>query len=68
MMRLVDGRGRAKRIVCPYHAWTYDLGGRLIGAPHMKGSAAFDRANICLPEIRTEIWQGWIYVTLNSRG
>lgn len=66
MMRLVDGRGRAKRIVCPYHAWTYDLGGRLIGAPHMKQSASFERAEICLPEIRTEIWQGWIYVTLNA--
>lgn len=66
LMRLVDGRGRAKRIVCPYHAWTYDVGGRLIGAPNMKGSAVFDRADICLPEIRTEIWQGWIYVTLNA--
>ena len=66
LMRLVDGRGRAKRIVCPYHAWTYDVGGRLIGAPHMKGSTVFDSADICLPEIRTEIWQGWIYVTLNA--
>ncbi len=66
MMRLVDGHGRARRIVCPYHAWTYDLGGRLVGAPHMKGSATFDRGTICLPAIRTEVWQGWIYVTLNA--
>ncbi|MEZ5933700.1 MAG: aromatic ring-hydroxylating dioxygenase subunit alpha [Alphaproteobacteria bacterium] len=66
MMRLVDGHGRARRIVCPYHAWTYDLGGRLIGAPHMKESSVFDRTEICLPEIRTEVWQGWIYVTMNA--
>src|SRR5262249_17757426 len=24
-----------ERIQCPYHAWTYDLGGRLLAAPHM---------------------------------
>ena len=65
MMQLVNGRGSAKRIVCPYHAWTYDLDGRLIGAGQMKGSKGFDKAKICLPEIRTELWQGWIYVTLN---
>ncbi len=65
MMKLVDGQGRALRIVCPYHAWTYDLDGRLIGAGQMKGSASFDKAKICLPEIKTEIWQGWIYITLN---
>ena len=67
MMRLVqDGGGRlGKRIVCPYHAWTYDLDGRLVGAGHMKDSAGFDKSGICLPEVRTEIWHGWIYITLN---
>ena len=65
MMQLVEGHGRKGRIVCPYHAWTYDLDGRLIGAAHMKNSASFETLDICLPEIRTEVWQGWIYVTLN---
>jgi phenylpropionate dioxygenase-like ring-hydroxylating dioxygenase large terminal subunit len=66
MMQLLDGRGRAGRIVCPYHAWTYDLAGKLIRAPEMDRSEGFDAGDICLPEIRTEIWQGWIYVTLDD--
>lgn len=72
MMRLLDGCGHVKRIVCPYHAWTYDIDGRLIGAPHMTGrqggeASAFKAREHKLPEIRTELWQGWIYVTLNPR-
>ena len=65
MMQLVEGQGTKKRIICPYHAWTYGLDGKLIGAGHMEKSSQFDKAKMCLPEIRTEIWNGWIYVTLN---
>lgn len=65
MMRLVEGHGNKTRIVCPYHAWTYDIGGRLIGAPHMKRTPGFEPRRQCLPEIRTELWDGWIYITLN---
>jgi phenylpropionate dioxygenase-like ring-hydroxylating dioxygenase large terminal subunit len=65
MMQLLEGRGRTSRITCPYHAWTYDLNGKLAGAGHMEHSTGFDKKNICLPEIRTEIWNGWIYITLN---
>ncbi len=65
MMQLLEGRGCTSRVVCPYHAWTYDLSGRLVGAGHMERTEGFDKKAICLPEIRTEIWNGWIYVTLN---
>jgi phenylpropionate dioxygenase-like ring-hydroxylating dioxygenase large terminal subunit len=66
MMRLLDGRGQCRLIVCPYHGWSYDERGRLIGAGHMDHSEQFDKADFKLPEIRTEIWEGWIYVTLNA--
>lgn len=66
MMRLVTGQGNCRRIVCPYHAWTYSVDGRLIGAPHMKRSPGFEPAGHNLPSIRTEVWHGWIYVTLND--
>ena len=66
MMVLLEGRGNCKRVVCPYHAWTYDLDGQLIGAPQMDRSRGFDKKEIALPKIRCEVWQGWIYVTLNQ--
>ncbi len=31
---MMKGRGNAPNIVCPLHRWTYDLTGRLLGAPH----------------------------------
>ena len=65
MMTLVEGDGNSRRITCPYHSWTYDLGGQLVGTNHMEHTDGFDPVDICLPEIRTEVWQGWIYCTLD---
>ena len=65
MMRLVEGRGSCSRIVCPYHAWTYGIDGQLLAAAHMKRTPGFDPREHHLAEIRCEIWQGWIYVTLD---
>lgn len=65
MMKLLDGAGTCKRIVCPYHAWTYDLDGKLIGAPHMDKTKGFEKSTIALEPVRAEVWCGWIYVTMN---
>ena len=65
MSVLLEGRGRTSAIVCPYHAWTYDLDGALRGAPHMERTPGFRKEDYCLPELRTDTWLGWIYVTLN---
>lgn len=65
MMRLVEGRGSCSRLVCPYHAWSYGLDGQLLAAAHMKRTPGFDPRQVHLAEIRCEIWQGWIYVTLD---
>jgi apoptosis-inducing factor 3 len=32
-----DHRGNAREFVCPYHQWTYDLAGRLVGLPFRRG-------------------------------
>jgi phenylpropionate dioxygenase-like ring-hydroxylating dioxygenase large terminal subunit len=66
MMQLLAGRGNRRRIVCPYHAWTYDIDGCLIAAPHMERSEGFKARGERLPAIRTEIWHGFVYVTLDA--
>jgi choline monooxygenase len=65
MSVLLEGRGRVSAIVCPYHAWSYGLDGSLRAAPHMERSTGFCKDDYMLPELRSEIWQGWIYVTLD---
>jgi choline monooxygenase len=67
MMVLKEGRGNARAIVCPYHAWTYDLNGHLTHAGQMHRSSGFDKRAHRLLSIRSELWQGWIYVTLDER-
>ncbi len=65
MSTLLQGRGRVRSIVCPYHAWTYNLDGSLRGAPAMERNRGFCKEDNGLPAVRCEVWQGWIMVTLN---
>jgi phenylpropionate dioxygenase-like ring-hydroxylating dioxygenase large terminal subunit len=61
---LADGRGNSARLVCPYHHWSYDLDGRLVGAPKMEAHRSFDRASCRLPQFPTEEWHGFLFVSL----
>lgn len=65
MSKLLEGSGNTKRIVCPYHGWTYNLDGSLRGAPAMTRNKVFDREKMGLPQIRCEEWLGWVLVSLN---
>ena len=66
MMRLLEGEGNlAGKIACPYHAWTYNTDGQLIGAPHMPEN--FDKRACRLPQFAVEEWLGWVYVNLDPR-
>ncbi|MFT5112762.1 MAG: choline monooxygenase [Parasphingorhabdus sp.] len=64
--KLLHGKGRSDRIRCPYHSWTYALDGKLIAAPYMDETANFNKSDYRLAAIRSEIWEGFIYVTLND--
>jgi len=59
-----DACGHASAIQCPYHAWTYGLDGRLIGAPHMDEVAGFDKADYSLHSVNLGLWEGFIFVNL----
>jgi Rieske 2Fe-2S family protein len=54
----------ADRIQCPYHAWTYDLGGRLLAAPHMPEE--FRKDDYPLHRAGCEAWAGHIFVHLSA--
>jgi phenylpropionate dioxygenase-like ring-hydroxylating dioxygenase large terminal subunit len=64
--RLLDaGFGHcAGRIVCPYHAWTYDLDGTLSAVPHRKEFVDFSLAQFGLKPLETEVYKGFIFVRL----
>ena len=65
MSTLLEGRGNAKLIVCPYHAWTYNLDGKLRGAPAMTLNEGFCKDAYALPNVRCEEWNGWVFVNLD---
>ncbi|MDG1411340.1 MAG: ring-hydroxylating oxygenase subunit alpha [Acidimicrobiales bacterium] len=62
---LLQGEGTTQSIVCPYHAWTYDLGGGLVAARHTSHLPDFAVDEICLDEVQVEEFGGFIYVNLD---
>jgi Rieske 2Fe-2S family protein len=56
-----------KRIVCPYHSWTYDLSGKLVATPRRMETPDFDMKNFPLFEVATQAWGGFVFVCLAQR-
>ena len=64
-----DGKpdcGHTRLFLCPYHAWTFELDGRLKACPEMHQAAEFCRDEFFLKSFRSEIWQGFIFVNLDG--
>ncbi len=55
-----------KRIQCPYHAWTYDLHGNLVAAPHMDEGPRFQKADYPLKTVALDRWDGHLFVHLGD--
>jgi phenylpropionate dioxygenase-like ring-hydroxylating dioxygenase large terminal subunit len=53
---MLKGRGNSPNIVCPVHRWTYDLEGKLLGAPHFPGNPCLNLARAPL-----QSWQGLLF-------
>jgi Rieske 2Fe-2S family protein len=58
-----DGRFTGS-LQCPYHAWTYDFDGRLIGAPLMDDVAGFRRDDYPLHAVACDVWDGHVFINL----
>jgi Rieske 2Fe-2S family protein len=55
-----------KAFKCPYHGWTYDLRGRLIGTPNVKQGELFDRGDYPLHGFAVESYAGFVFANLSS--
>ncbi|MDZ4737197.1 MAG: aromatic ring-hydroxylating dioxygenase subunit alpha [Rhodospirillaceae bacterium] len=66
--RLLEGEGQlpAASITCPYHTWTYDLGGNLRKARATDRVAGFDPAAFGLKPLRLESFLGFLFVNLDG--
>jgi Rieske 2Fe-2S family protein len=59
---LMDGESSERRsITCPYHAWSYDLGGSNIAAPGFREMPDFVPSEHGLVELPVTVWGGWLF-------
>ena len=68
--RLLEGRGSncPHALSCPFHGWTYDLSGNLIGIPAQDTFENLDPAANGLVPVEFEIWMGFIFIRFKSGG
>ncbi|HEX3453287.1 MAG TPA: aromatic ring-hydroxylating dioxygenase subunit alpha [Gaiellaceae bacterium] len=59
---IVKGRGRARTLQCPYHAWTYGLDGGLRSAPRSEREPDFDPCELGLRPALVETWGPFVFV------
>ena len=62
---LLKGAGNCKRLVCPYHAWTYDLDGKFRSGPNTSSVPNFDGSSIRLKDVQVDVFNGFIFVNLD---
>lgn len=63
--QLLSGTGQTRVVVCPYHAWTYELTGGLRAGPNINVVEGFDKSKICLTEVKCEDFNGFLFVNLD---
>ncbi|MBT2405004.1 MULTISPECIES: aromatic ring-hydroxylating dioxygenase subunit alpha [unclassified Streptomyces] len=57
--------GEVKRAFqCPYHAWTYDLQGKLVAAPNLTKMPDVGRTEYGLVDVAVREWLGYVWVCL----
>ena len=57
--------GHTRLFLCPYHAWTFELDGKLKACPEMHQADAFSRDEVGLKAYNSAVWNGFIFVNLD---
>jgi carnitine monooxygenase subunit len=63
--QVVTGCGKARRFTCPYHAWTYDDTGRLVGLPGREGFPGVQVKSDGLTELPATEFAGFLWVAMD---
>ncbi|MEX2274415.1 MAG: aromatic ring-hydroxylating dioxygenase subunit alpha [Actinomycetota bacterium] len=64
---LDEGCGSVRKAFkCPYHAWTYDLNGKLLGTPNVQEGEHFDRSRYPLHGFAVDEYAGFLWVNLSK--
>jgi phenylpropionate dioxygenase-like ring-hydroxylating dioxygenase large terminal subunit len=59
---VADGAGSRETLQCRYHAWTYELDGRLRAAPRSERENSFDRDELSLLPLAVDTWGPFVFV------
>ncbi len=71
-LKLIEKRGNCGQLIqCPYHAWVYDLKGRLRAAPyfagqHRKPPPGFNLADNGLVPVNCATWHDWVFINIDG--
>jgi len=64
-VEVASGEGNTSHFRCPYHGWTYDLRGKLVGAAYMDKNESFDKKTCRLRPLRLDTWGGFVFVNFD---
>ncbi len=69
--KLVTECKNSRKFICPNHAWSFSLGGKLIARPHFYGGEKHDvnqqnSHTADLQEVACEIWFDWVFINLSG--
>jgi len=64
---VATGAGCRSSFQCAYHGWSYGLDGRLLGTPEFEGVSGFERERERLPEVRLDVFAGFVFVNLDAQ-
>jgi phenylpropionate dioxygenase-like ring-hydroxylating dioxygenase large terminal subunit len=67
--RLLQGRGHAQQIICPFHGWRYNIDGTIksvVEREDWAGCPQMSDEDLKLREIRIDTWQGWVFINFDK--